>query len=330
MKIIQITPAGKQSKSGNRVTADRWARLIRCLGHKIETHVDYDGQPCDAMIALHAWRSYDAIMGFKSRYPARPLILALTGTDINEFIHTHPEPTLQSIAAADALVCLHDLVAPLVPAAQRKKLTVIYQSAAPLGSPRTQAKRHFDICVIGHLRQEKDPFRTAEAVRALPAASRIRVIHLGRAHDQSWAQAARAEMKINGRYIWKGEVQKWRVRREFAKTRLMVISSRNEGGANVVSEALVAGVPVIASDITGNVGLLGTDYAGLYPLEDADALRALLLRCETEPAFLERLAAEGRALATNFTPAEEQRRWAAVIEGVAQYSDHPTGGADDR
>ena len=313
MKIIQITPAGKQSKSGNRVTADRWARLLRNLGHQVETHVNYDGQPADAMIALHAWRSHDAIMEFKAQNPKNPLILALTGTDINEFIHSHPDPTLQSIEAADALVCLHDLVPGLVPRAHRRKLTVIYQSAPPLSTPRQPSKRHFDICVIGHLRQEKDPFRTAEAVRDLPSRSRIRVIHLGRAHDESWAKQARAEMKINPRYVWKGEVPKWQVRREFAKSQLMVISSRNEGGANVVSEALVAGVPVIASDITGQVGLLGKDYAGIYPLEDAGTLQALLLRCETEPAFLKRLAQQGRALAPNFTPEEEQRRWGKVI-----------------
>ncbi len=316
MKIIQITPAGKRSKSGNRVTAERWARLIRGLGHRVDTSVEYDGRPADAMIALHAWRSHAAIIRFKSMYPGRPLVLALTGTDINEFIHSHPEPTLESIQLADALVCLHDKVPDLVPAAQRSKLSVIYQSAPPLAGPRNPAVRNFDICVIGHLRREKDPFRTDEAVRGLPAASRIRVIHLGGAHDQSWAKQARRLMKTNRRYHWLGEVPKWRVRREFRKTRAMVISSRNEGGANVVSEALIAGVPVIASEITGNVGLLGQDYEGYYRLEDAAALRALLLRCETEPAFLDRLTAQGRALAPNFTPEEEQRRWAAVIESV--------------
>ena len=324
MKIIQITPAGKQSKSGNRVTADRWARLISSLGHQVETLVDYDGRPADAMIALHAWRSHAAIMEFKSRYPAHPLVLALTGTDINTFIHSDPEPTLQSIEAADALVCLHGLVPDLVPAAHREKLNVIYQSAPPLTAPRKPARRHFDICVIGHLRHEKDPFRTAEAVRALPVASRIRVIHLGRAHDESWAKAARAEMKINPRYHWKGEAPKWRVRREFQKTRAMVISSRNEGGANVVSEALVAGVPVIASNITGNIGLLGKDYEGYYPLKDTGALRTILLRAEAEPRFLDGLTAQSRALAPGFTPEEEQRRWGRVISRLSRVRPSPS------
>ena len=324
MKIIQITPAGKQSKSGNRVTADRWARLFANLGHQVETLVDYDGRPADAMVALHAGRSHAAIMEFKPRYPARPLVVALTGTDINTFIHSHPEPTLQSIEAADALGCLHDLVPDLVPAAHRGKMTVIYQSAPPLAAPRRPSRRHFDICVIGHLRHEKDPFRAAEAVRALPVASRIRVIHLGRAHDESWAKAARAETEITPRYHWKGEVPKWRVRREFQKTRAMVVSSRSEGGANVVSEALVAGVPVIASNITGNIGLLGNDYEGYYPLKDTGALRAILLRAEAEPRFLDHLTAQGMALAAGFAPEEEQRRWGRVIGQVSHVRRSPS------
>ena len=90
--------------------------------------------------------------------------------------------------------------------------------------------------------------------------SRIRLIQLGKAHTSVWAQKARAEMMRNRRFHWKGEVPFWAVRREFQKTHLMAISSINEGGANVVSEAIVAGVPVLASSIPGNIGLLGRDY----------------------------------------------------------------------
>ena len=69
----------------------------------------------------------------------------------------------------------------------------------------------------------------------------------------------------------------------------MVISSRMEGGANVVTEALAARVPVIASRVSGNVGMLGRDYAGYFPLGDDRALARALWRAESDPEFYARL-----------------------------------------
>lgn len=203
---------------------------------------------------------------------------------------------------ADALVCLHDLVYQAIPQRFGDKLEVIYQSALPLPRPRSPSRRHFDICVIGHLRDEKDSLRAALAARALPASSRIRVIHLGKAHNESWAEQARAEMRDNPRYAWRGDVPGWVVRKKFVKTRLMVSSSIMEGGANVVSEAIVAGVPVIASAIPGSMGLLGTDYPGYYPVRDTAALAEMLSRPETDPNFLDQLtrACAERARLANY------------------------------
>ena len=110
----------------------------------------------------------------------------------------------------------------------------------------------------------------------------------------------------------------WRVRREFAKTHAMVISSVQEGGANVVSEALVAGVPLIASDIAGNIGLLGRDYPGYYAVGDTGALAKLLHKAETEPAFLNTLASQGRRLATLFSPVREQAALECIVNSVTQ------------
>jgi putative glycosyltransferase (TIGR04348 family) len=265
------------------------------------------------MIALHAWRSADSIVRFRELYPKRPLVVALTGTDIYQFQATDPETTRRSMAAADALVCLHDLVGEAIPPEHAAKLHVIHQSAPPLGRQRRPSKRTFDVCVIGHLRQVKDPLRAAYAVRDLAPESRLRVIHLGKAHNDAWADEALAETTRNSRYLWRGEVPGWAVRREFQKTHAMVLSSRMEGGANVVTEAVVAGVPVIASDIHGNVGLLGRSYPGLYPVADTAALRAMLLRAENEPAFLASLARHADRLAPRFAPERERRAWRRLL-----------------
>ena len=317
MKISLITPAKKQSRAGNRTTAVRWARILQSLGHRVRVAVDYDGEDADLMVALHAWRSAGAIEAFRDKYPDAPLIVALTGTDIYRFQSSDPEITLRSMELADALVCLHDLVHQAIPERFAGKLQVIYQSAPPLSRPREPSRRFFDVCVIGHLREEKDPLRAAFAVRDLPASSRIRVIHLGKAHDSDWARQGEDEMKRNPRYIWRGEVPGWAVRKAFVKARLMVLSSIMEGGANVISEALVAGVPVIASDIPGSIGLLGDDYPGYYPVGDTAALSALLRRAEAEPGFLADLTKHCVARATLFSPEAECERWRTLIERFA-------------
>ncbi len=318
MHIGIITPAAAKSLNGNRATAQRWAGILRQLGHKVSIAVNWQGCHYDMMLALHAWRSAEAIAGFRARFPAQPLIVALTGTDLYRFMYSHPQTTLRSIELADYLVVLHDRAIRIIPPASQARVRVIYQSAQALPAPSRRSVRSFDICVAGHLRDEKDPLRTAYAVRDLPADSRIRVLHFGKVHNEKWAARAEHEMHINPRYHWFGEVPHWQVRRAYGRCHLMVLSSLMEGGANVISEACVAGLPVIASDIDGSVGLLGEDYIGYYPVEDTTALRALLLKAEGLPSagqgdYLRTLQAMCQQRAGVFTLQAETQRWADLL-----------------
>lgn len=313
MKISLITPAGEGSRAGNRTTAMRWVHIFRGLGHRVDVDTRYHGAAADLMVALHAWRSAESIRAFRDHHPERPLVVALTGTDIYRFLKTHPEATETSMALADRLVGLHDLVGNAIPAAVRGKLRIIYQSATALPHRLAPLRRSFEVLVIGHLREEKDPLRTALAARSLPTDSRLRILHLGKAHDQYWADMARQEMAANPRYRWRGEVPGGLVRPALARARLMVLSSTMEGGANVISEALAAGTPIIASRIDGSVGLLGSDYPGYFPVGDAAALTALLWRAESEPAFLEELHRHCAARAPLFDPARERNAWRDLL-----------------
>jgi len=314
VKISLITPAAKQSKNGNRTTALRWARLLRGLGHQVRIDVEYDGAATDVMIAIHAWRSAASVRRYRDQAPTGPLIVALAGTDVNTYLATDRAVTLSTMDAADALICLHELIGQAIPVHLRDKLQIVRQSAQPLAAPRRPGKRNFDICVIGHLRDEKDPFRAALAARQLGDASKIRIRHLGKAHTPEFATQARAEMAANPRYHWFGEVPGWRVRRALTTTQAMVISSRQEGGANVVSEAIAAGVPVIASDIAGNIGLLGPDYPGYYPVGNTDALARLLARIEAEADFMRELEGHIHRLQPLFLPNHE----AAALENIVR------------
>lgn len=312
MRIRLITPAPPRSRAGNRATAARWAGILRSLGHRVDVAMDYAGENADLMVALHAWRSAQAIVRFASLRRRRPLIVALTGTDAYQFVYSHPEPTRRSIALADRLVGLHELIAEAVPAEDRAKVRVIYQSARPIAS-RSPVRSRFRVCVAGHLREEKDPLRPAYAVRELPAGSRLRVEQYGGAHTPEWAALAAAEMAANPRYHWHGEISHGRLRRVYASAHLLALPSRMEGGANVISEAVAAGLPIVATRIAGSVGLLGADYPGYYPVGDTAALRDLLLRAEADPAFSAELEARCAARRTLFTPERERDAWASLL-----------------
>ena len=316
MRISLITPAPPQSRTGNRTTAARWARILRGLGHSVRVAVDYADDPADLMIALHAWRSAASIERFRTRHPERPLVVALTGTDIYHFIHEHPGTTLRSLDLADRLVGLHELVPAAIPPRYHDKLGIIYQSAVPLRRRLPPLRDGFEVLVIANLREEKDPLRAAEASRRLPAASRIRVVHYGGAYDESWAARARTEMTANARYRWRGDVPHSVVRKASARASLMVLSSVMEGGANVISEAVVAGLPVISSDIAGSVGLLGSEYPGYYPVGDAAALAQQILRAEQEPAFLDELRRHCAARAALFDPSRERDSWRDLLARI--------------
>ena len=317
MRIHLITPAPSRARGGNWTTAARWASMLRGLGHRVEVAREYHGEPADLMIALHAWRSADSITRFANEHPDRPLVVVLTGTDAYRFLHSHPAQTLHSIELAHVLVGLHDLIDEVVPVEHRGKLRVIHQSA-PVGLPRQPARRDFRVCVAGHLREEKDPLRPAYAVRALPVDSRIRVDLFGGAHSPEWAEQAQAEMAANPRFHWHGEVPRHRLRRAFARSHLLVLPSRMEGGANVVGEAVMADLPVVSSRIHGSIGLLGEDYPGFYPVGDTEALRALLLRAERDVGFYGDLEYACRALRPMFDPAREQRELEKLVRDVCR------------
>ncbi|MEW6208810.1 MAG: selenoneine biosynthesis selenosugar synthase SenB [Acidobacteriota bacterium] len=315
MKIGLITPAPPSSRYGNRVTAIRWARILRKLGHRVTVSQEYAGEAFDVMVALHARRSHASIKRFSSEQPASPIIVALTGTDLYKDIRTNRDAE-ESLDVATRIIVLQPRGIEELPAHLRYKARVIYQSVPKNATPTKPSEKTFDVCVIGHLREVKDPFRAAMAARRLAATSRIRIVHVGGAMTDEMAERARREMKINPRYLWVGELARERTRRILAHSRALVLSSKMEGGANVISEAIVEGVPVLASRIAGSIGLLGEDYPGYFDVGDTRGLTQLLERIERDSKFLADLKARVRKLAPMFDPSREERAWADLLKEV--------------
>jgi glycosyltransferase involved in cell wall biosynthesis len=139
------------------------------------------------------------------------------------------------------------------------------------------------------------------------------VVHLGNALDETLAEAAREEMAINPRYRWLGERPRAQALSILASSRLLVLTSRLEGGANAVSEAIACSVPVISSRISGSIGLLGEEYPGYFPMGDTQALSDLLRHAETDAGFYESLASWCERRAALVNPAKERRAWQDLL-----------------
>jgi putative glycosyltransferase (TIGR04348 family) len=317
MTICLITPAPAYSRKGNRVTALRWARLLRQLGHRAIIEEQWAGERCDVMVALHARRSHDSITRFHHERPGLPLIVALTGTDLYGDIHTDCAAQ-ESLELATRLIVLQSLGIEELPEHLRPKVRVIHQSVEWKGRPGPKSRHWFDVCVLGHLRPVKDPFRTAMAARLLRPESRLRVHHIGGALSEDMAQCARIEAAENPRYQWLGELPRWRAVRVLARSHLLSLTSESEGGANVISEALAVSVPIVASRIPGSIGLLGPDYPGYFPVGDTRALADLLRRTEIDPDFYHSLTKECARRAPLVDPAREREAWEALLREVVR------------
>ncbi|MEM9034510.1 MAG: selenoneine biosynthesis selenosugar synthase SenB [Actinomycetota bacterium] len=326
-RIAVVVPIRPTARSGNDVTAARWAGLLTELGHEVVTApVIEAAEPdaataaaladADALLVLHALRSAKVVEWWERRVPARPLIVALTGTDLYLDLPESPAAR-RSVEAADALIVLQrsavDRLAGLDPS-WAEKARVVHQSVDPALVPdRTPAPDELRVVVLAHLREVKDPLLAARAARLLPDSSRVVVHHVGAALDDGWRAAAETEAAENPRYRWHGELDHRAAMRMLATADVLACTSVEEGGANVVTEALAVGAPVIGTRMDGNTGLLGEDHPGLVPVGDHEALSELLARIEAEPELLAELQGRTDALRPITDPATERTALAEVV-----------------
>lgn len=324
MKVLLVTPAPPGSRRGNRVTARRWARRLRELGHDVSVAESLEASdaradsPPELLVALHAARSADSVVAYRRTHPEGPIVLALTGTDLYRDVPAGDPGARRSLELADLLVGLHPLVREGLPEELRPRLRVILQSVelpsglAPEWRP-PEPDEPLRICVAGHLRAVKDPFRAALATRRLPAEAALQVDHLGGPLEAGTAEEARRLERLEARYRWHGELPWAATVATLARAHAMVVSSVMEGGPNVLSEALALELPVLATAVPGCIGLLGPDHPGLYPPEDTEALARLLWRARSEPAFLQELHRRSRELAPRLRPEGEREAWRRLL-----------------
>lgn len=322
-RLVIISPALAAANNGNWQTARRWQQLL-APRYAVQILQHWQGEPADAMLALHARRSADSVARWAQQQPERGLAVVLTGTDVYGDL-AHDAAALASINAAQRLVLLQERGPLALPAPMRGKARVIFQSTSSRQSlPKSQ--RHLRAVMVGHLREEKSPTTLFAAARLLRAHLDIHVDHIGDALDPALGQQAQQTQADCPNYRWLGGLPHEAVRRRIQRAHVLVHCSRIEGGAHVIMEAVCSGTPVLASRIEGNLGMLGADYAGYFALDDAQALVALLLRCRAAQVqeqcasdnLPSQLAQQCQARAALFTPATEQAALFQLIEELTR------------
>lgn len=315
-RVVIITPRLAASNAGNWHTAARWARFLRAR-YRVTVAADWDGRDADCMIALHAKRSAASIAAFAEAHPDRPLVVVLTGTDLYHDLGVS-RAARQSLEHASRLVVLNDLGIERLPRPVRAKASVILQSAPALAAAR-RSSQTFDVAVVGHLRSEKAPDTVWQMLRAIDPAVPLRVLHAGAAYDDGLGARATALMARDARYRWLGDLRRPAARQLMRRAHVLLHPSRMEGGAQAVIEAVTAHTPVIGSRIDGNAGLLGTDYAGWFPVGDGAAAARLIERAASDPAFLRALQRVCARRALLFNP----KREAAAVNRLVDNALHP-------
>lgn len=310
-----VTPALADANNGNWQTAKRWTQMLS--GHyRVRLRCAWpDGEDADVLLALHARRSAASVAAWAQAHPDRPLVLALTGTDLYKDIHDNADAQ-RSLELAHRLIVLQAQGVAELPRPLRAKTRVLYQSSTPRQTA-VKTRKHLRVVMVGHLRDEKWPQVLWQAVQQIAPNEGICIDHIGKALDPALGEEATRVAREHPHYRWLGELPHAATRQHIQRAHVLVHTSRIEGGAHVIMEAVLSGTPVLASRISGNVGMLGEDYPGYFAPGDASALahllrlyRQTLADPHSQLAQLQR-ACEARA--TLFLPAREQATLLAVV-----------------
>jgi glycosyltransferase involved in cell wall biosynthesis len=243
--------------------------------------------------------------------------------------------------AADVVVCCSETVARQFPSRSDGRLAIAYppiRSELANGDRGRGRHRHgvedADPClaVIGALSRGRGQ---DVALRALPLVrERIptaRLLVVGEPHpravDIAYAEELRAlasELGIAGSVVFAGASDE--MADVYAAADVVVNPARfAEPFGRVAPEALVAGVPVVASRVGALEEVIGHDRSGLLvPPDDPTALAEASIRLWEDRELREELVTQGRAEAlARFSEAQNLAVWANVLELSRQKAPRP-------
>ena len=312
MKINICTGYPLDSPKGNSISARRIERLLLRAGYDaIAMHSDCPPS-ADVKISLQAFKTATASTEFKKLNPDGRLFVYLTGTDLHGGIEERPDLAEKVLGLAERLIVCQPACLPDLPERWRAKTTVIYPSIQlpELLSVEKPSVRLFTN--VGHLRPVKNPHLMFRALRLMP--DKCLAVSLGVALDRSDGQQALIHQQQDSRYRWLSDCDRAEALAWMKNSIATINSSFSEGGANSVLEAIHLGVPVLASNIAGNRGILGDGYGGYFQSNNADELAELMHRCLKDNGFLESLSQQISARRALFSTKSEMTSFINLLD----------------
>ena len=100
---------------------------------------------------------------------------------------------------------------------------------------------------------------------------------------------------------------------------LFVFPSRYEGFPNALCEAMALGLPVIASNCSGNIDIVRNGIDGrLFPMGDVSALTDTMRTLINNPPHCSHLGQAARDVCQRFHPDRLLKEWDEVINEAAR------------
>ena len=291
--------------------------MLRAAGHRIRV-LESPGSPhqhldLDVWIGLHAERSAASLELALAASPKVRAITVLTGTDL------HREGGLSSLALkqlerSDRLVVLSPGGLELLPEELRSRTCTIPQVPGDL-QPAPLREGTPTLAMLSHLRPVKDPLVVLEALGHLSESAPLRIVHAGEPLDPALASRCEQTSAEDPRYSYLGRLPREQALATLKSSHGLLLPSRSEGGASVLSEALLLGRAVIASDAPGITAFLPKTYGGIFPVGSASDLAALLERFAAQPPWRLELAEQCVAMGTQLRSVEEAKAWQDLVTG---------------
>jgi len=321
LRIALVTPFALPFPCGNSVLAQRLRDGLHKTGEFEVAFFDCGADAADRVArfapqllhSVNAERPYPWIKKYFLQGKKAPWVITLTGTDYNAWcgVSAPPEAVRVSFARADALVVFHEdareAVRQCLPAAA-SNIHVIAQGVTPpaSGSDTQRIRQRCGIrpeAVVFLMAAGIRPVKNlaaafaafSEVEKSVPAAE---LLLAGPVIDREEAERIFSLGSRLRCFRYLGEMAPPAVRELMAAADVFLNTSLHEGMSGAVLEAMAAGLPVIASNVTGNRALVRDNENGLLfaPGETAE-LTGAAVRLALDRSLRSMLGSAGKKIA---------------------------------